>query len=182
MSDSEQQTGEDGDDPDRWASEVEDVRQVPRLEKRHGHPDRGHHRTHGQVDVARHDDKHHAGCHDCHHRGLHRQIPQVAGRQEGPVGEDVRADPDDEQGRDHSEEARVDLGRSEQGSDRCPCCWRSGRRFGVGRWRCRGIRVVDGVLLVSVTGDTLERFFAPEEMEEPHPPKRVRLSSLFSVD
>lgn len=35
---------------------------------------------------------------------------------------------------------------------------------------------VDGVLLISVTGSTIEQLIAKEEMEEPHPPRRVRLS------
>ena len=71
-----------------------------------------------QVDVARHDDQDHAGGHDRHARRLNREGDHVGRLKERPVGQDVEADQDGDQGDQHPEQAQVDLGGAEQPAQR----------------------------------------------------------------
>ena len=78
--------------------------------------------------------------HDGDRGCLHRQVPQIARRQEGAAveieridaeaqaGNDVQADPDDQQRADHAEHAGIDLGRLQEPGDRAEF----GRTRGVG--------------------------------------------------
>ena len=72
------------DDPDRRIAEAE----ASYAEQEFGlrtpmiMPTRPSDRADRQIDVARDDDQHHAGRHDRDRRGLHREVPQIARRQE----------------------------------------------------------------------------------------------------
>ena len=57
-------------------------------------PMKPEHRPDRQVDVARHDDQDHPGGHDRDGRGLDRQVPQVARREELAARRDVEEEPD----------------------------------------------------------------------------------------
>ena len=46
--------------------------------------------------------------------GLHRQVPEIARRQEDAAGEDIEADPDNREGGDHAEQARIDLRHADE--------------------------------------------------------------------
>ncbi len=87
------------------------------LRHAHDHADHAFDGADRKVDVAHDDDQHHAGRHDRDRRGLHRQVPQIARRQEKPAGQDMEADPDDQQRADHAEHARVEFGCLEEASD-----------------------------------------------------------------
>ena len=71
-------------------------------------------RTHGQVDVARHDDQDHARGHDRDRRALDREVPEVSGREEVAVRQGVERDPDGRDGHHHAEQTGVQLGRGQQ--------------------------------------------------------------------
>ena len=69
------------------------------LDHRHRVADEPELRADRQVDVARHDDQHHARRHDGDRDALDRQVPEVARRQEVAARQDVEAHPDDRPGR-----------------------------------------------------------------------------------
>src|SRR3546814_14474945 len=51
------------------------------LQEGHGHADEAEHRADREVDVARHDDEHHAGRHDADRRALDREVEKIARRE-----------------------------------------------------------------------------------------------------
>ena len=63
-----------------FEAEVERVRDPLGLDHRHRVAEEAEQRPDRQVDVARHDDQHHAGGHDRDRGALDRQVPQVARR------------------------------------------------------------------------------------------------------
>ena len=69
------------------------------LDQRHRVAEEAEQRPDRQVDVARHDDEHHPRRHDGDGGALDRQVPQVAGRQEAAVRQEVEGDPDGDAGR-----------------------------------------------------------------------------------
>ena len=87
------------------------------LDHRHRVAEEPEQRPDRQVDVAGHDDQHHARRHDGDRGALDRQVPQVAGGQEVAARQQVEADPDDDQGDDHAEQAQC-RSRSTRRSER----------------------------------------------------------------
>ncbi len=132
----DRQREHDGQDPDRRMVEPKIFRQEIDLSDADDGRDESDDRADRQVDVAHDDDQHHAGRHHRDRRGLDRQVPEIARRQEQAfagldVGVDVEADPDQRQRRDHADHAGVDLGRPHQ-----PFEQRLVRNFAPGDWRC----------------------------------------------
>ena len=128
----DRQGEDDGDDPDRRIVEPEIDRQDADLGDANDCRDEAHDRSDREIDVAHDDDEHHAGRHDRDRRRLDAQIPQVARRQEHALaglnqGVHVEPDPDQRQRADHAEHAGVDLGGSQQPSDRRLVGSRAGR-------------------------------------------------------
>ena len=78
----ERQRDDDRNDPDRRVFEAEIGRQDMDLRDADDRRDEADDRSDRQVDVAHHDDQHHAGRHDGDRRGLNRQVPEIARRQE----------------------------------------------------------------------------------------------------
>ena len=110
---------DDREDPDRRIVEAEIDREDANLRDADDRRDEADDRADREIDVAHHDDEHHAGRHDRDRRRLDAQIPEVARRQEQALAGldlrvDVEPDPDQQQRADHAEHARVDLGRSKQ--------------------------------------------------------------------
>jgi len=67
----DENAGEKRDNPCRPMFETEKLRQDFRLHDPHDHAGKTEDRPDRQIDIAGDDDKHHAGCHDSHGRGLH---------------------------------------------------------------------------------------------------------------
>ncbi len=130
----DQRAGEDAgdqrEDDDGGAVEAEGRHQIARLEHRHDHAGDAEDRAHRQVDVAHHDDQHHAGRHHGDGGGLDREVPQIARRQEGAVGEEVEHHPDGGERPDHAEEADVDFHRTKERALRSLRRGRGHRRAG----------------------------------------------------
>ena len=129
---------DDGNNPDRRIVEAEIERQNMDLRDADDRRDKADDRSDGKVDMAHDDDQHHARRHDRDRRRLYAQIPKVARREEKALAGlnqriDVEADPDQRESADHADHAGVDLGGSEQPSDRRLARSRAGRA-----WRCRG--------------------------------------------
>ena len=110
-------------------AEIERVGDPLRLDHRHRVADERELRPDRQVDVARHDDQHHARRHDRDRGALDREVPEVARRQEVAARTDVEAEPDDRQSGDHAEQPEVDLGRRQKPTP----SRRLGRRPSCGR-------------------------------------------------
>ena len=110
-----------GDDPGPRLLEAEAERDRDPDRLHHGHrvADEAEDGADRQVDVARHDDQHHARGHDADRRALDGQVPEVARRDEAAVRDDVEADPDDAQGEQHAQQPRVDPGRPQRGARCC---------------------------------------------------------------
>ena len=87
-----------------------------RLDQRHDQGRHGKDRSDRQVDIARHDDQHHASRHDGDGRRLDRQVPEVAWGQEEAVGHDIEDDPDHGEGQHHPQQPAVDLEAREERS------------------------------------------------------------------
>ena len=108
------QSDSQGNDPDERMLEAEIFRQELGLRHAHDHADQAEDGADREVDMARHDHQHHAGRHDGDRRGLHREVPQVAWRQEGAAGQEVDPDPDQRQRAQHADQPRVYLGGTKQ--------------------------------------------------------------------
>ena len=67
-----------------------------------------------QVDVPGDDHKDHSRGHHSNRRRLDRKVEEIARRQETAAGRNVENDPDDQQGADHSDEAKIDLHRAQE--------------------------------------------------------------------
>ncbi len=80
-----------GDDPGERAVEAEIFRQDLCLRHAHDHGAEAEHGADRQVDVAGHDDQHHAGRHDRDVGRLDREVPEIARRQEQTAGDDVES-------------------------------------------------------------------------------------------
>ena len=108
----------EGDDPDvRLIQTQTEVNGDPfRLDQAHDQGRHGEDRSDRQVDIARHDNEHHASRHDGHGRRLDGQVPQVAWGQEEAVGHDIEDDPDHGQGQHHPQQPTVDLEAREERS------------------------------------------------------------------
>ena len=102
--------------------EAEERQDAVGLDEGHREAEEAEQRADRQVDVARHDDQHHAGGHDGDRRALDRQVPQVAGGEEVAVGQDVEADPDGPEGDQHAEQPGVDLERATSTAGRSRAC------------------------------------------------------------
>jgi hypothetical protein len=97
---------------------AEELRQDARLRDADDHAGDAEDRADREVDVAGDDDEHHAGRHHRDRGGLDRQVPQVARRQEDAAGEQVEADPDRRQRRQHADEPQVELEMAEARAQR----------------------------------------------------------------
>ena len=107
----------EGNDPHDGAAhlgEAQDVRQEVRHEHRVDHGGDADLRADRQIDVARHDDEHHARRNDGRAGDLHGQRDQVGRAEERAAGAEVEADQDDDERHEHAEEAHVDLGGRER--------------------------------------------------------------------
>ena len=78
-----------------WSSPSPRVCGIQCLDHRHHVADEPEDRPDREVDVARHDDEHHARGHDADRGALDREVPEVARRQEKSAGDEVEPDPDD---------------------------------------------------------------------------------------
>ena len=110
--------------------EAQDVGQEVGHEDGVDHGDDADLRTDREVDVAGHDDEHHARGHDGRAARLHAQRDHVRGTDELAAREDVESDQDDDQRDEHAEQAHVDLGGREQAAQRRSL--RAGRLLGRG--------------------------------------------------
>ena len=94
------------------------LRQDLHLQHAHDHADDAEDRADRQIDVAGDDDQHHAGRHHGDLGGLHRQVPQIARREEDAAGHDVEADPDDRERGHHADQAGIEFGGGKKASQR----------------------------------------------------------------
>lgn len=116
----EHHAGSQCDDPYPGISKLEphDPDEEFGLRDAHHHADHAFDGADRKIDVAHHDDQHHGGRHDRDRGGLHRQVPEVARREEKPARQEVDSNPDDQQRADHAEHAYVELGCLEKAADR----------------------------------------------------------------
>ena len=105
-----------------------DRRQPVGHQQRVDHGDQADERPDRQVDVARHDDQHHAGRDDGDAGGLDGERDHVGRRDELAAAQDMEAEQDHDQGDQHAEQTEVDLRLGEEAADR-----RSGGRLGLSR-------------------------------------------------
>ena len=115
----DQQSADNGDDPDHRVPKAQNFRQDPDLNDRHRHGAEAHDRAHRQVDMAGDDDQHHAGCHHADRSGLDREVPKVSRGQKRAEAVDqlavkVEADPDEGERAQHAQQSRVNLGRAQK--------------------------------------------------------------------
>ena len=134
----DRQSNHDGDHPDRRIVEAEIDRQNMDLRDADDGRDEADDRSDRKVDMAHHDDEHHARRHDGDRGRLDAQIPKVARREEEALAGldqriDVEPDPDQRQRADHADHAGVDLGGPEQPPNGGLVRSRAGRAR-----RCRG--------------------------------------------
>ena len=111
--------------------DAQDVRQEAGHQQGVDHGNDADLRADRQVDVAGHDDEHHARGHDGHAAGLHGQRDHVGGVDELAAGQDVEPEQDGDERDEHAEETHVDLGRGEQAPQAGP--------RGAGRLVRRGV-------------------------------------------
>jgi hypothetical protein len=102
------------DDPGGRMLEAQHRGQILRLHDADHHADEAQHGADGEVDVARHDDQHHAAGHHSDGGGLHREIPKIARREKRPAGREMKPGPDHGERDKHADEARGDFEGAEE--------------------------------------------------------------------
>ena len=110
----EDHADDDDNQPGPGNGETGQPRQYLGLANHHDHAEEADQRADRQVDVARHDDQHHAVRENRNRRRLDREVPEIARRQEKSVGKKLKPDPDHAKRDQHSHQANIDFSGLEE--------------------------------------------------------------------